>query len=249
MTLNKGTRPALLAGLAGLKGGGLDLLKLLAVVLMLGDHINTVFLGRENVGLYIAGRLVFPLFAIVYAANVRLDAGALRRAAARSFKYALMAQPVYLAAFWGREFAPWYGLNILFSFAVASWICALWLSGQAAKRLVACLVFGAAGALLEPGSFGFAGLSMLLAGVVAFHSEYRLSLVLLVVWWLLVIKITFFHWFLSLLVVVMLFCLLQVVMANKDSLSKFKRFMPSHSFYWIYAGHLSFLAVYVLFYG
>lgn len=231
-------RPALLAGLSGLVGCGFDLLKLLAAVLMLGDHVNTIFFGRENIGLYVGGRLAFPLFAIVYAANVRLDAKYLSRAATRAFIYALIAQPIYLVAFWNSGFAPWYGLNVLFSFAASSFICLLWLSEKTARKIAAALIFLIFGSLLEPGSYGFSGLAMILAGVIAFNSKQFKSRIFFLAWWLLLIKITFYHWFLSLLILVMTYCVMLIFSSGRHYFSRFGRFFSGGFFYLFYIAHL-----------
>ncbi|OAT35091.1 TraX family plasmid conjugative transfer pilin acetylase [Enterobacter soli ATCC BAA-2102] len=47
------------------------MVKVLALIAMLADHINTLFLMPPNPLLYAAGRMAFPLFTFMWAMNVQ----------------------------------------------------------------------------------------------------------------------------------------------------------------------------------
>jgi hypothetical protein len=53
-----------------LSPGALDTIKLIALLSMLTDHINTLLLPQMNPCLYAIGRMAFPLFALIWALNV-----------------------------------------------------------------------------------------------------------------------------------------------------------------------------------
>jgi hypothetical protein len=87
----------------------LELLKYLALVFMLLDHINTIIFNREIDWLFTAGRMAFPLFCFVAAYNYEYHA---RHASAwlrRLVLFALLTQPIYMWAF-----NDWQG-NIFFT--------------------------------------------------------------------------------------------------------------------------------------
>lgn len=99
--------------------GQLELLKWLALVLMTGDHVNTVLLDGKVTWLYQAGRVVFPLFCFVFAYNMtRPDQEAwgsvYRRVLRRLLLFGVIAAPFSMMAFDRPYGVP---LNILFSFA------------------------------------------------------------------------------------------------------------------------------------
>lgn len=127
--------------------GGRELLKWVALVLMTGDHVNRALLGGQYVGLADAGRLVFPLFALVLACNlVRLQA--IQPALQRLAIAALVAQvPYYLA------FGYAMPLNVLATFAVALCVLLLWIRE---REILACLVGLALSPLVDYGLPGVA---------------------------------------------------------------------------------------------
>lgn len=53
-----------------LNPGAVDLVKLLAMLTMLLDHFNTLFLSPLRPELYALGRAAFPLFSLIWAINV-----------------------------------------------------------------------------------------------------------------------------------------------------------------------------------
>ncbi len=88
-----------------------DVLKVIAFVAMFTDHFN-FSAGINSPWLYLAGRLAFPLFVLVWAQNI--SARPFNQASAsRLWLWAVLSWfPYWLAGF------PWYEGNILFLFAV-----------------------------------------------------------------------------------------------------------------------------------
>ena len=95
----------------------LDMVKVLALIAMLADHINTLFLTPGNLLLYAAGRMAFPLFTLIWAMNVQRTPERLQVRANRLWRWAVITQPVFSLAF--AHHHPWWALNILFVFAGA----------------------------------------------------------------------------------------------------------------------------------
>lgn len=93
-----------------------DVLKTLALAAMLADHVNTVLLHGSHSLLYAAGRMAFPLFTLVWAANLPAAGTKLQRQAMRLWLWAFITQPVFWLAFMGNG-QSWLALNILFLFA------------------------------------------------------------------------------------------------------------------------------------
>lgn len=80
------------------KGAGLDGLKLMAAIIMVLDHVNTIFLDLHP-AIWMVGRVVFPAFALVAAIHVErgVDPG---RYLLKLLPFAVLSQIPYLWAFW-----------------------------------------------------------------------------------------------------------------------------------------------------
>jgi TraX protein len=176
-----------------------NVLKLLALGLMLSDHIHFVFFNRQLEWLYWLSRLVFPLFALIAAQNVELHRANPKRYISRLLLYGVIAQPFYLLAF---GFAQ---LNVLFTLAVsvAVW---WWLEVSRARNLnlvsrfapIVLVAFGATflefwwagvfavpiyAALMRRGAWWDWLAALLLAfGIVAFTSPWIMPVVALGLW-------------------------------------------------------------------
>ncbi|WP_459056882.1 TraX family protein [Stenotrophomonas sp. PSU-St22] len=95
--------------------GGRELLKWLALVLMTGDHIVTVFgLGYVPVVSEL-GRIAFPVFALVMAYNLAQPGADVGKSARRLALWGLVATPAAAIAF--GQALP---LNVLLTFAAAA---------------------------------------------------------------------------------------------------------------------------------
>lgn len=94
--------------------GQRDIIKTVALVLMVLDHANRI-LHLDQTWMFLAGRGAFPLFALVWGLNLSCHAHIRQSAINRLWGWAVIAQfAYYLAGF------PWYEGNILFAFAVAA---------------------------------------------------------------------------------------------------------------------------------
>lgn len=96
----------------------IDVLKLIACICMLIDHINTCLYDRASVWAWLIGRLAFPLFGLTFV--LTLKAHKAMATAKRLFIWAICTQPVYALAFANTGFSPWWAGNILFSFAAVA---------------------------------------------------------------------------------------------------------------------------------
>ncbi len=140
-----------------LMGAPLDTIKILAAVLMLGDHVNTILLDGHAPLLWWLGRISFPLFAFVCALHLARGRSA-GPYAAGLLLVGVPTQIVYAAAFpFGTTEA-----NILFTLAAGA-VLAAWLVRAGPLRHLA-LGAGLVVALGWPGlarsgvDFGLVGL-------------------------------------------------------------------------------------------
>ncbi|SMR68821.1 MULTISPECIES: TraX family protein [Stenotrophomonas] len=94
---------------------GRELLKWLAVILMTGDHVAKVIYGGYVPGLSEAGRVAFPLFALVMAYNLAQPGADVGKSVRRLALWGVIAQPVHALVF-----GYWLPLNILLTFALCA---------------------------------------------------------------------------------------------------------------------------------
>lgn len=76
-------------------GGALEVLKLAALVAMVVDHVNKYALDRAYPAMEHVGRLSFPLFALVVAANLRWNTADPQRYFVRLAVWGVASQAVY----------------------------------------------------------------------------------------------------------------------------------------------------------
>jgi hypothetical protein len=94
-------------------------LKLLAMILMVTDHLHLGFFNRNLEWLYWLSRLVFPIFALIVAQNLEHHRTDPRRYILRLVIYGIIAQPFYFVCFHVAQ------LNVMFT--LASSIAVWWL--------------------------------------------------------------------------------------------------------------------------
>ncbi len=135
-----------------------EVLKWLAVVLMTCDHVAKIIYGGYVPGLSEAGRVAFPLFALVMAYNLAQPGADVIKSVRRLGMWGLIAQPVHALAF-----GYWLPLNILLTFALSA--AAIYAAGQ--RRWVA-LAFAAA-VLPVFVDYQWAGVWFVLLASQAFH--------------------------------------------------------------------------------
>jgi hypothetical protein len=121
-----------------LTDGGANSLKWLALVLMVGDHVNKYLFNATLPWFFEAGRLCAPLFVLVFAWNLARPSNAARAhvVARRLVGVGAIASLPFIAL--GKLENGWYPLNILFSLACVAGVVALnqrsVTLGQAGKR-------------------------------------------------------------------------------------------------------------------
>jgi len=150
-----------------LSSGSIEALKWLGVVLMTGDHINTVLFARGVPILYDLGRIAFPLFALVMAYNLARPGADILRTAQRLAVFALVTTPAYAVSVGGAHLLP---LNVLHTFAAAAVIVYL---GQR-QPLAALIVFVLAGTVVD---YAWPGLGLIVAGTSYFATRSCVSAV------------------------------------------------------------------------
>ena len=138
-----------------LTDAAVELSKWLALLCMLVDHVNAVFLQRDG-GLLVdvLGRLSMPLFAVVMAYNLARPGACHVRTLRRLVIFGVIALPAHAYLF--GLVGPW-PLNILWTFAVAVGVIVLIEQGS---RCEAAVVFLLGSCLVE---YWHAGTGLVLA--------------------------------------------------------------------------------------
>jgi hypothetical protein len=130
--------------------GALELLKWLALALMIGDHINKYLLNGTVDLLFYAGRIAMPIFVTVLAYNLArpgaLTSGAYGRTMCRLGGFGALATPAFIAL--GGIVDGWWPLNILFTLMTLSWVLAC-LDRGGWWNLVAVAAFLLGGSVVE----------------------------------------------------------------------------------------------------
>lgn len=134
--------------------GQRDIIKTVALVLMVLDHANRI-LHLDQTWMFLAGRGAFPLFALVWGLNLSRHAHIRQPAINRLWGWAVFSQFwYYFAGF------PWYEGNILFAFAVAAQVLT-WCETRSLWHSVGVMLLLALWLPLSGTSYGIAGLLML----------------------------------------------------------------------------------------
>lgn len=216
-----------------------DVIRVVAFMAMVGDHIATAF-QIDMPLLNMAGRCAFPLFALVSGYN--LAGKTIRqRNLNRLWLMALLAQPGYWLAF--REAGLiWWQLNILFAFAVVMQVARFL---QAATVLNGVAAFAAlVGYLpLSSASYGIPGLLMLAGALLVWQVRDTLQPALFAIWLLLVALLNAHHgdvMMLSgiILTLAVLFCVHGLVSASGRRLQAGRWFAPGYAIHLLCIGFM-----------
>ncbi|ABP62917.1 TraX family protein [Enterobacter sp. 638] len=228
----------------------LDMVKVLALLAMLGDHINTLFLTPPEPLAYAAGRMAFPLFTLIWAMNVQRRPERLQVRANRQWIWAVITQPVFSLAFAGHQ--PWWALNILFVFAGVTQLLALQYRYGKKGLMAGALVLGILVWPLSPASYGLAGIALATGMVTATGGKtpgvQRAGIIVTV---LSLCSLNGVSHLLSLPADTLLFATLPTLVFPLMAVSLSiqwcpagdQRFMPRHFFYIAYTGHLLVLLI------
>lgn len=138
--------------------GSAEALKWLALVAMTLDHVNTFALDRAHPALYAIGRIAFPLFALVLASNLARPGVDLWRVCRRLAGFGFIALLPFVLL---QHALP---LNVMFTFALAVAVIALWTRSQHS----AAVVLFVAGSLFV--DYQWAGVTLILAGWAYFRT-------------------------------------------------------------------------------
>ncbi|HHH3840585.1 TPA: conjugal transfer pilus acetylase TraX, partial [Escherichia coli] len=153
--------------------GQRDIIKTVALVLMVLDHINLIFQLKQE-WMFLVGRGAFPLFALVWGLNLSRHVHIRQSAINRRWSWAVIAQfAYYLAGF------PWYEGNILFAFAVAAQVLT-WCEMRTWWRSAGTMLLLAVWLPLSGTSYGVAGLLMLAVSYRLYRAEDRTERLVLV---------------------------------------------------------------------
>jgi hypothetical protein len=152
--------------------GQLDMLKALAFVAMVGDHVNKALLHHAYPALNLFGRFAFPLFAWCFAFCVVHHLRNGRRFVISSFLFAALSQwPFYEVLVPHKEHLARLGsLNILPAFLFAYGINRIWSSENVGRQTLSYLLFGLGGCLFFDASYAWQGLGFLLCSIGYFRS-------------------------------------------------------------------------------
>jgi len=146
-----------LAAAVAFDGAPLDLVKLVAALSMVVDHVNSVVLGSAYPLMWRIGRVSFPLFCFAVACNLARGVelpGYVRRL----LLFGVLAQPIFGLAFRGHEQG-----NVLIALALGA-LLAAWLGSRGAGAQHALLALGSLVVLIPAlrantgFEFGLAGL-------------------------------------------------------------------------------------------
>lgn len=241
---------SLFSPLVTLNPGQTDLLKLIALLSMLTDHVNTVLLHGSQPLMYAVGRMAFPLFTLVWAMHAVQHPQKLQGQATRLWLWAVGTQPVFWFTFSGVG-QSWLALNILFQFAACTQALA-WLTvygtrgGLSGVTLLLLLAWP-----LTPASYGVPGIVFCGLTLLAFlRPSLAAGAAFSLLWILTVASLNGLDAILSwpegwlayaLLPALCLPLLMAELASRMPSLNR--RFLPGKFFYHAYAGHLLVLGV------
>ncbi|ELY5804640.1 type-F conjugative transfer system pilin acetylase TraX [Cronobacter sakazakii] len=216
-----------------------DVIRMVAFMAMVGDHIATAF-QLDMPLLNMAGRCVFPLFALVSGCNMACKT--LRQHSLnRLWLMAVLAQPGYWLAF--REAGlMWWQLNILFAFAVVMQL-ARFLQSVTVLNGVAAFTTMVGYLPLSSASYGIPGLLMLAGALLIWQVRGSLRPALFAVWLLLVALLNAPHgdvMMLSgvILTLAVLFCIHGLVPASGRRLQAGRWFAPAYALHLLCIGFL-----------
>jgi len=230
---------------AGISLAALDLVKVLALMAMLIDHVNTLFITPLDPLMYALGRMAFPLFTLIWAMNVHGNPERLQHRANRLWMWALLTQPAFMLAF--RHHLPGYALNILFVFAAVTQLLALQHRCGKKGLMTGVMIVAALIVPLTPGSFGMAGLALACSLAVvyspAMEKWHRAAELVAVISLACLNGVSHLvsapaDTLLFVTLPTLVLPLLAVTLVQKHTGEDGQRFMPRNFFYFAYAGHL-----------
>ncbi|MER3581172.1 type-F conjugative transfer system pilin acetylase TraX, partial [Klebsiella pneumoniae] len=151
--------------------GQTDMIKTVALVLMVTDHTGLLLAGNNEV-MRLLGRGCFPLFGLAWGMNLARHAEIRQSQLNSLWGWALVAQVSFMLIGY-----PWYSGNILFAFAVTGQVLR-WVSQPSWYYTLPAAGLLVAWIPLSTASYGMAGVGMLTASWLlcrAQHAQERLG--------------------------------------------------------------------------
>ncbi|HBU4429067.1 TPA: type-F conjugative transfer system pilin acetylase TraX, partial [Klebsiella pneumoniae] len=136
--------------------GQTDMIKTVALVLMVTDHTGLLLAGNNEV-MRLLGRGCFPLFGLAWGMNLARHAEIRQSQLNSLWVWALVAQVSFMLIGY-----PWYSGNILFAFAVTGQVLR-WVSQPSWYYTLPAAGLLVAWIPLSTASYGMAGVGMLTA--------------------------------------------------------------------------------------
>ncbi|EOP8958123.1 conjugal transfer pilus acetylase TraX [Escherichia coli] len=218
--------------------GQRDIIKTVALVLMVLDHANRI-LHLDQTWMFLAGRGAFPLFALVWGLNLSRHAHIRQSAINRLWGWAVFSQFWYYVAGF-----PWYEGNILFAFAVAAQVLT-WCETPSRWRFAGTMLLLAVWLPFSGTSYGIAGLLMLAVSHRLYRAEDRMERLVVVACLLAVIPALNLATSDAAAVAGLVMTVLTVGLVSCAGKS-LPRFWPGHFFPIFYACHLAVLGILAL---
>lgn len=233
-----------------LSPAALDMVKLLALLAMIIDHTNTVFLSPAWPVMYALGRMAFPLFTLIWAMNVQRTPERLQKRASRLWIWAVITQPMFSLAFCHHQ--PWWALNILFVFAGVTQLLALQYRHGRKGMLAGYLLLALMIWPLQPASYGLAGITLAISMATVSGSDtpgvQRLAAITAVLSQICLNGLSHLldmpaETLLLATLPTLVFPLVVVSFCREICPEGRQRFMPRNFFYYAYAGHLGIIGL------
>lgn len=136
-----------------ISNSSLTAMKLTGITAMLIDHFNAFVNPDYNRAFFEAGRIAFPLFALVLGYNLaRIPLDKISKIMFRLLMFGILATPIYIIL--SGELQPWWPLNILFTLSLATTIVYLlslptYNRWAVTARMTAILLFAVIGGLVD----------------------------------------------------------------------------------------------------
>ena len=225
-----------LQGLLTWTPGQTDIIKTVALVLMVIDHTGLLLAGNNEV-MRLLGRGCFPLFGLVWGMNLARHTEIRQSQLNQLWCWALIAQVSFILIGY-----PWYMGNILFSFAVTGQALR-WFSLQTRNDILLAIAIIVAWLPLSADSYGLAGVFMLINSWRLCRAKEPVERIGYGVLWAVMVLLMNAHDITQAIAGLMVALLALVVCS--DIGRSVRRFWPRHFFVMFYAVHLAVLWIVV----
>lgn len=214
--------------------GQTDMIKTVALLLMVADHTGLLLAGNNEV-LRLLGRGCFPLFGLVWGMNLARHAEIRQSQLNSLWGWAMVAQVSFMLVGY-----PWYEGNILFAFAVTGQALRAFSAGTRLHYLVGIALL-AVWFPLSSASYGLAGAGMLIASWAVCRAKTPDERCVFAALWavmVLLLNVNAVTESLAGLAIALL-----TLLVCSSSGQHLKRFWPGHFFVVFYAAHLAVLGI------